>query len=201
MSTREFEEHKKEVIANASWLRNWCLDFVEKHKEFVYGYYEEGSGEPVPVFTGETQEDIEQTIHAFNLETYGRYTFSFKDPAYKQSKFNSRNDGTASGKTIELKLCFYPFEDKIFKYNLIDVSKINELPDDGYVIYIYVDVKNKQVLFRIYVVADIKKYGVIKYKGGQTSNYTKKGSKKPEYWIEHKYCERVEKWKKNEKKS
>lgn len=201
MGTREYEEHKKEVLAYGKELREDCLRYFDNHRDDMEDFYEE-SGYMVPIFTGGTEEDRVKAEEAFKLDVVGRYihTYCFEE-TFEQYGFTSQFDGIASGNTAEIKLCFYPFEDEFFCQNIIDCDKVDDMPDNGHVIYIYPNFKHGVHKERVYSAETIKKEGKRKNYGGQTDNHTKKRSKKPEYWIKHTEEKFTRTWRKNEKKS
>ncbi len=153
------------------------LELFNDHKRKIEKFYEEQTGEELNEPNVYEKKDLA-----------GRWLmWYYFDRGFLQNSIEDRIDGTASGAPCEIKVNTYGFneKDKI----IIDKSKIDVMPDDGRIVFIYPDYDNRILSKRQYLVGDIKKYGVLSTSGGKVDNNKCEDSNKPVYYVGHKYAE------------
>ena len=193
---------KKQIEREGIRKKESVIKFVLKNKDYLFSWYEEESGEKPKDIHTDSIEDLTEEEEAFIQEVAGRYIFYYCfDKDFKQNSFESQFDGIASGHTLEVKLCYYPFNDDTYSANTPDYRKIRDMEDEGHIVFIYPDMAKGEHKARLYEAGDIKIYGEIRRRGGKVNNRDKAPSRKPLYYVPHnRACdERV--WKKEGNKS
>lgn len=160
-----------------------------EHRRRISDFYEEQTGEEL------NEPDVFE-----KKDLVGRWLFWYYfDRGFRQNGIRDRIDGTASGSSCEIKVNTYGFneKDKI----IIDKSKIDVMPDDGRIVFIYPDYDNGELSKRQFLVKDIKRYGELSTRGGKVDNNACKDSDKPVYYVGHQFAEAEAIWRKKDRKS
>lgn len=164
-------------------------DFYESFKKQIRKFYREQTGEEL------NEPNIYQ-----KKDLVGRWLFwLYFDPEFKQNGIYDRIDGIASGTACEIKTNTYGFNE--LSKIIIDKSKVDSMPADGRVVFLYIDFDEGQLSKRQFTVKDIKKYGELSHKGGKVDNVSLKDSDKPVYYVGHEHAEAEATWKKGGRKS
>lgn len=163
-------------------------DLYKSYKNRIKRFYREQTGREL------INPDIFQ-----RKDMVGRWLFWFYfDRDFQQNDIKDRVDGRASGAPCEIKTNTYGFNE--LSQVVIDKSKVDAIPEDGRVVFIYPDYDNGVLSKRQFTVKDIKKYGELSHKGGKKDNITLEDSDKLVYYVGHEYAEAEDTWIKGDRR-
>ena len=165
-------------------------EIFRKYRKSIMRFYRRQTGEKLP-----------EVLDIFQIkDLVGRWLFwLYFDEGFRQNGIEDRIDGTASGTACEIKCNTHGFNE--YRQIVIDKSKIDVMPDDGRIVFIYPDTLNGELSKRQFLVSDIKIHGELSTHGGKKDNVGLEPSNKPVYYVGHEYAEAEATWKREDRKS